>query len=364
MFSVDKQKLLHGLDIIEPGTTERGAHPYVGMVLLHTEGDELRLSATNLLLSVDTMVQADTLKPGSVAVNFKKLRAVVSAMPDADFVKISVDKGQRLHVTCRSKRSYHLALVPGQDFPASVRPTEDAQAKVTFQAPELARALNRVRYALPTTSDRPYIDGVLLEVVGKKLTSIAMQGATWALFEQEVSEPVPEGTIFIPAMAIKSVLGFTTEHKQVSLQKDTNTLFVEAGTTRTCVSLPAGEFPPWRMVLASFQWQTLCDVHCPAAIEALRAVLAARSSEMACKLQLTKSELEFSLSDTDGDARDSVPVDGALEDWEIYMNPGLLLDTMRAADANFHLQRAADSNDQIVVRTDDGFTGIIARVSR
>src|SRR5262245_1493477 len=105
---------------------KKSAMPVLANVLLAAEGNALRVSATDLYLSVSGQTNADVSKAGSVAVPAKDLLERIKAMPDGP-VQISAKDGAQTAIKAvGSPRRYTLHGMPGSDFPALPKPAPEA----------------------------------------------------------------------------------------------------------------------------------------------------------------------------------------------------------------------------------------------
>jgi DNA polymerase-3 subunit beta len=354
MLIVERDELLAGLDRCEPAAEERAAHPFAGLVLLQPSEHALRLCATNLIVSVDTEVQAQVKSPTPIAVHFKRLRSALASMP-AGNVKLSIEKGWRLVVACAGQRQYTIAGRNGAEFPKLSQPNRDVERFVA--GPELARALWRVKHSISTNRDRPFLDGVSVVVHENELAAVALSGPTLAISREPWTAPDIE--LFFPSPVLKLahqlLLG-----GGVQISKETNTLFLETEQSLICASLPSGEFPPWRRLLESIELTPVCRAPGPLTIDVLKAVSAARTTQdVPLHIVVSGDTMEVSVAHEDCSGRDVIPVEPA-GDCDVLVNPSYLLDAVRAADAHFQLKRA---QDQLVIETDDGFLAIVARVT-
>ena len=354
MFTAERNDLLEGLERCAPAADERVAHPFSGMVLLAVD-TELRLRATNLVVAVDTAVPAEVKVAHPTAVNFKRLRAALAVMP-VGRVKVSFDKGWRLTVSCAGARQYTLAGLNGADFPQTPAPDPETVTARLEAGPELARAVRRVRHAIVNVKDRPFLDGMEISVREGQLSACAMSGPTLALTQCPLDQP--DTTLFMPSQVLT-----LAEHQlgtgRVQISQDARTIYLQTEQTLVCAQLPSGSFPPWRAIVESLKPEEICRAPGPLTIDVLRAVAAARTeADAPVHLLVKDNTMEVSVAHEDCSGRDVIPVE-ATGTIDVLVNPLYFLETIRAADAHYVLARA---EDHLVIRTDDGFLGVVARV--
>ena len=83
-FSVTTGKLQSALTAVMSAVPAKSALPILGNVLLETEGKSLKLSTTDLEISITTTIDAKVTKEGSVAIPAKKFQEIIDALPQTD----------------------------------------------------------------------------------------------------------------------------------------------------------------------------------------------------------------------------------------------------------------------------------------
>ena len=122
--TVSKKELLRLLARCQGVADKKSTMPVLGNVLIEATANGLRLSATDLFLSVSGEVPAEVTTKGSVAVGARDLFERVKAMPDG---KLSITTTDGASTTIRAvgqPRRYTLHGIPGTDFPQLPEPAK------------------------------------------------------------------------------------------------------------------------------------------------------------------------------------------------------------------------------------------------
>ena len=115
-FVVNKRDFVKGLSRVQSVADKKSAMPILGNVLIVAEsGGSVRLSATDLLLSVTGSMRAEVKKPGSVALHARHIFDAVKALPDGD-ITVTVEKNYTARLKA-VKRRFDFTGMPGEDFP-------------------------------------------------------------------------------------------------------------------------------------------------------------------------------------------------------------------------------------------------------
>ena len=76
-FSVSKEKLLDGLQLVQNVVSTRTTLPILSNVLLQASGGQLRLTTTDLDVGVSGVIEAQIEKPGATTLPARRLATIV-----------------------------------------------------------------------------------------------------------------------------------------------------------------------------------------------------------------------------------------------------------------------------------------------
>ncbi|MCM1339817.1 MAG: hypothetical protein NC191_09115, partial [Muribaculaceae bacterium] len=80
-FIIRKEDLFNGIKIVERATSQKAVQPVLYNILIETlENNTVRLTATDLVLTVVTTVDAQIEQPGKITLPAKKLNEIVSKL--------------------------------------------------------------------------------------------------------------------------------------------------------------------------------------------------------------------------------------------------------------------------------------------
>jgi len=196
----DSADLAAALAVVMRAAASRTSLPVLGMVLLETADDGLRLTATNLELTIRRTVTAAVAEEGAVAVPGRLLADFTSALPREELRIDLEEPGGRL-VLRSDSFSTEINGVPGDEFPPVTG--GDLGDRLRLPAPLLVGALTDTLVAASTDEARPVLTGVRLETGAGRLTFLASDGHRLAVRGVDTAtEPLPTGGITVPARAL------------------------------------------------------------------------------------------------------------------------------------------------------------------
>lgn len=199
--SVAQDNLAKALGTVSRAISGRAAMPILGYVLVTTDGERLRLSATNLETTITTWIPARVLSDGNACLQGAIIRETIGALPSGRDVALNI-KGTEVKVECE-RVSANLKGAQTSEFPA-VSLMEVAPA-VRLPAGELRRAMDQVVYAAAKDDSRPVLSGVNLRIADGKLRLAAADGFRLSIRTSEMAGVAPDVDVIIPAKALSEV---------------------------------------------------------------------------------------------------------------------------------------------------------------
>ena len=248
--SCKQQDLAKGLAIVGHAVSTRSTLPILSHILLATDGDGLRLSATNLEIGITCRVPASVQQEGRTTVPARLFTDFVGSLapagvdltlqPDSQNVKVV---GQRSQATIRG-------MDPGE-FPSI--PTIDAdEAAVTLDCADLRSMIALTAFAAATDDARPVFTGVLARIQGSRLTFAAADSFRLAVARTDLpSGDAPTGDVLIPARTLTELARILPTEGSVQMRVTTNRnqVLFQAGDVLLVSNLIAGQFPNFEAIL-------------------------------------------------------------------------------------------------------------------
>ena len=355
-----KQSLTAALERCSPTSSTRGHHIHSGKVLLtateYEDGvQQLRLYATDAVLQVDTVAEAQVSRAGNVAVDCRKLLTAVGAMPEGE-ISLLFAQARLVLKSPTSPRSYGLPAVPGDDYPTPIEPHEGAP-RLQVEGKVLHRAISRVQ-SIIEVSEKLHLYGVRIEADPDRLFSIAMSNHSFAICSTAIEGLAGGWTGLLPASGLRLVLNLCNDNEQLTLISDGPQVYIETDITLVGSLTPSGDYPPWRKLFDGLQRTSRAEVGFAQLQDALKAVMVARADqESPVRLQVQGEQLILSLEKDSCEATDQFAVVAPNGDYSVLMNPLYLSDITKGAEGDFLLE---ESDIGPVISTEDGYTALAA----
>jgi DNA polymerase-3 subunit beta len=188
--------------------------PILANILLTTDGDRLRLSATNLEIGINCWIDAEIQDEGSTTMPAKTFTELVNSLAQGD-VSLTLDSEKR---TMNIKTARSNANVKGMDpseYPL-IPSVEGSELPITFDAGQLKTIISQVVIAAATDDSRPIFTGVMVEVAGEQVTFASADSFRLAVLTAPCQYPDAD-PILIPAKTLAELARILPSEGEVQM---------------------------------------------------------------------------------------------------------------------------------------------------
>lgn len=346
---IAREELLKPLQQVMGAVERRQTIAALANILIRAGEEGLELTATDLELELRASSALEVERGGETTLSARKLLEICRTLPAGAKVGLELD-GER--VVLRSGRSrFTLATLPAGDFPL----IDDVQSQVEFSVPQadLKHAIERIGFAMAQQDVRYYLNGLLLELAGDRLRTVATDGHRLSLCEITAEQPETQGQqIIVPRKGVNELARLLDGDSK-------ETVTVRVGGSHLQVALPGlrftsklidGRFPDYTRVVPEGG-----DKELRADREVLRQALARTailSNEKYRGVRLAMSAEGLSVQTHNPDheeAEEGVEVAYQGEPLEIGFNVTYLLDILGSLEGDEVLVQFSDANSSCLV---------------
>ena len=322
---LDRDALLKGLQMVQNIVEPRQTLPILANVLLETDDDVVRLSATDLEVGARVTVPARVAAKGAITISARKLSEIVKELP-ATSVTLKVGENAAVSLRCGGV-SYKLVGLPPDDFPAVV-PASPA-AWLTLDAKALKEMLTHTSFAISHDETRYALNGVLFVIQPKEMRVVATDGHRLAITTRGLGQTAAPVTGIVPRKAVAEIQRALGAGEEVQLAITDNQFVLQMPNFVMTARLIEGQFPNYEAVIPKGHPGKL-GLSRPVLIAALRRVsVMAEERNKPVKMTLAPTALKLSASSSElGEAEETLTIDYAGEDVTIAFNSRYLLEAL------------------------------------
>jgi DNA polymerase-3 subunit beta len=347
--NTSRETLLKPLQVVAGVVERRQTLPILSNVLIAVSGDRLRMTATDLEVELIASTPVENATDGETTVSARKLMDICRALPDGATVELSESKGKLVVKSGRSR--FSLSTLPVGDFP--LVPGIEGATRFSAGAAQFKAALTRTQFAMAQQDVRYYLNGLLFEINGTRLRTVATDGHRLSICDcpitggssKTVQAIVPRKGI----LELQRLLGDDEETVAVTLSD--NHIRIEFGDAVFTSKLIDGKFPDYERVVPQGDMKRLVGDR-----EALRQALHRTSilsneKYRGIRLKLGNGTITAIANNPElEEAEETVEVDYTGEAMEIGFNVNYILDVLSVLTSPEVEVMLIDSNSSCLIQ--------------
>ncbi|WP_286916987.1 DNA polymerase III subunit beta [Pseudomonas sp. UBA6276] len=349
-FTIQREALLKPLQLVAGVVERRQTLPVLSNVLLVVQGQQLSLTGTDLEVELVGRVQLEEpAEPGEITVPARKLMDICKSLPNDALIDIKVDEQKVVVKAGRSR--FTLSTLPANDFPT----VEEGPGSLTCSLVQskLRRLIERTSFAMAQQDVRYYLNGLLFDLRGDALRTVATDGHRLALCETELEKASgAKRQIIVPRKGVTELQRLLESgDREIELEVGRSHVRVKRDDVTFTSKLIDGRFPDYEAVIPIG-----ADREVKVDREALRASLqraAILSNEKyrGIRVEVSPGNLKISAHNPEQEeAQEEIEADTTVSDLAIGFNVNYLLDALSALRDEHVVIQLRDSNSSALVR--------------
>ncbi|AHY45285.1 dnan: DNA polymerase III, beta subunit [Rubrobacter radiotolerans] len=322
------------LALVSRGVSARSTIQLLGGVLVETGAESVKLSATDVDISIRTSSPAEVEEEGRVVIPARIFNDVVRSLPGGQ-LRIEHDVASGTVRLAAGEKEYSIRAYAADEFPQLPEFDEARAFRMTGEA--LVDTIEKVSKSYSRDETRPVLTGILINFENSKVRMVTTDSYRLSIKETELATTFEgERTALIPARAMQEVQRIFTssDEEQIEIDLSENQALFRIGDVTFGTRLIGGNFPEYGRLLPN-AFERKISVNREELMETLRRVnLFAQRQNPPVPVSLAFSEGEVEVmvrSPEVGEAHEKLPADSE-DEFRISFNPGYLIDGVSAVD--------------------------------
>ena len=337
-FIVRKEDLYDGIKIVERATSQKAVQPVLYNILIETvENNKIRLTATDLVLTVITLVEAQVEKEGKITLPAKKLNEIISKLGNELVTFETEENGTNVNISCQ-KSKFDIIGISANEFPPEVTNYNIDDAKCfDVELKPFLKAIRQGGFAAASYEVSNLLSGIVCDFSNGILEIASTDGNRLARVREKINSDITEQTqLIIPSRTLNEFMkmGAFFEDETIKICKDKSTVILKTEKTLTISRLLEGQFPKYNQLIPS-ESPKQAIVNVSRLITAIERV-SVMASEKTSLVRMHFADNELTLSaDTQeaGKSEDKLDIEYTAEELLIAFNYKFVLDTLRIMES-------------------------------
>ncbi|QYF87107.1 DNA polymerase III subunit beta [Brevundimonas sp. PAMC22021] len=329
--TIERSALLKALGHVQSVVERRNTIPILSNVLLSAGRDRLAFAATDLDMEMVDDAEAVVNVEGQITAPAHTLYEIVRKLPEGAEVSLTYSGDDPRLVVSAGRSRFNLPVLPAGDFP--VMSNDASGATYSLAREDLARLIDKTRFAVSTEETRYYLNGLYLHTVAENgvplLRAVATDGHRLALAET----PAPEGAaggpgVIVPRKTVDQVRRLLDDtNTPVQVQVSPQKIRFQLGEASLTSKVIDGAFPDYLRVIprGNDKQADIDNALFAKAVDRVATISAEKSRSV--KLAFDNDRVKLTVRNMEaGQAEEEVEIGYSDEPFEIGFNARYLLD--------------------------------------
>lgn len=338
-FIIRKEDLFNGIKIVERATSQKAVQPVLYNILIETlDNNAIRLTATDLVLTVITTVDAQIEQAGKITLPAKKLNEIVSKLGN-ELVTFEVEEGStNVNISCK-KSKFDIIGISASEFPPEVYNYEIDETKCfDVELKPFLKAIKQAGFAAASYEVSNLLSGIVCDFSNGILEIASTDGNRLARVREKLASDITEQTqLIIPSRTLNEFMkmGSFIDDETIKICKDKSTIVLKTEKTLTISRLLEGQFPKYNQLIPS-ESPKQAIVNVSQLISALERVsVMVNDKTSIVKMLFADNELTLSADTPDsGKSEDKIDIKYTAEELLIAFNYKYVLDALRIIESD------------------------------
>lgn len=348
-FTCEKNILQEAINTVQKATSSKTTYPILEGILIKAVDKKVILTATDLDLGIETYIDADVHKKGSIVLNSKLFGEFIRKLPN-DSITFKVENNNAC-ITCQ-KSEFAIVGNDPSEFPQLPSINENSM----YELPQdlLRNMIRQTIFAIAQDEIRPILTGVLFEVRDEVLNFVALDQFRLAYktcnigSKNNISAVIPGKTL----NEISKILEPSSDVVKITFTP--NHILFNLGSTKIISRLLDGEFMNYRQILPD-EYKTRVKVKTSEILDSIeRASLLSREGRTnLVTFEIKDGNMVITSNSQMGKVYEEVNIELEGENLKIRFNARYFLDVLRIIDSEeIYLEFSTNVSPCLVKKAD------------
>lgn len=244
-----KENFKKGLASVERIVIENSNLPILKNVLIKTQNNKIKISATNLELGLDKFIGGKILEEGALTIPFNAFYNIISNT-DSERINLEVEKNNLIVKTDNYKA--RIQGIQEHEFPI-IPKIKEAANFIEIPSVTLKEALLDIISAAQISEIRPELSGILFDFQMTFIKLVATDSfrlAEKAIYDNQYKNNFNKGfKAIIPLKTVQEVVRIFPDDQPVSIHLDANQILFKNSEQELISRLIDGSYPDYEQIV-------------------------------------------------------------------------------------------------------------------
>lgn len=327
-----RSDLLNGVQTVSKAVPNKTTMSILQCILINAS-DNIKLTANDMELGIETIVEGNIIEPGIVALDAKIFLEIVRKFPDGD-IKIETNDSYETVITS-GDANIKIVGKSGEDF--SYLPNIEKLDSIILSQFTLREMIRQTIFSIADNDTNKLMTGELFEVNEDKLRIASLDGHRISIRKVYLKNSYPRKKVVVPGKTlneISKILNGDTDKDVIIFFTNKHIVF-EFDNTTVVSRLIEGDYFNIDQMLSS-DYETKVTINKRKLLDSIdRATLLVKEGDKKpIIINVTDENMELKLNSTIGSMRELIDISKNGKDIMIGFNPKFLIDALRVIDGD------------------------------
>lgn len=326
-----KTNLVKGVGIVSKAVPSKTTMPILECILIDATTDIIKLTANDMELGIQTVVEGDIQEHGMIAINAKTFSEFVRKLPDNDVI-IEADANLQMKITCE-KVILNISGKPGEEF--SYLPVIEKENSIEISQFTLKEIIRQTIFSISDTENNKLMTGELFEIKNGMLRVVSLDGHRISIRRILIKDDVQDKKLIVPGktlMEISKILSGEAEN-MVCIFYTNNHILFEFDDTIVISRLIEGEYFKIDQMLSN-DYETKVRVNKKELLNCIdrSTLLIKEGDKKPIIINISDEMMDLKIKSQIGSMDENIYASKEGKDLMIGFNPKFLIDALRNID--------------------------------
>lgn len=327
----EQSKLINGVNIVLKAVPSKTTMEILDCIKIKVHEGKIILIGNDMSLGIETVVQGDIAEEGDVVVSAKTFSDIIRNLPDNDVVLTSDESN--INIRCENC-NYDIPIRNASDYPDLPKIEKDKYAVVSQFT--LRNMIRQTVFSIGSETEAMKImTGELLEIKGKKMRLVALDGHRISLRNVELDAEYGDRKVIIPGKTLNELVKIVTGdvNDKVKIYFSSNHVLFEMEDTIVLSRLIEGEYYLVDNMLSG-DFETKIHINKKKLSECIEraSLLIKESDRKPLIFNFSNDVVDVKIKTQAGNYEDKIDIEKDGNDILIAFNPKFLLDALKVID--------------------------------
>ena len=326
-----KAELQKSVNIVMKAVPGKTTMPILECILIDASTNDIKFTANDMELGIETRVQGLVLEKGIIALDAKIFSDIVRKLPEND-VTIETDEKLNATITCEKAR-FNIPGKSGEDF--SYLPLIEKDEGIRVSQFTLKEIIRQTIFSIAANENNKLMTGELFQIENNMLRVVSLDGHRISIRKIPLKDECRDRKVVVPGKTLNEISKILSGEMEdmAEIYLSANHILFEFDDTTVVSRLIEGEYFKIDQMLSS-DYETKVKINKKEFLNCIdRATLLVKEGEKKpIIINIQDGQLELRIDSQIGSMKEEIDIEKEGKDIMIGFNPKFLIDALKVID--------------------------------